>query len=207
MRIRAAALAAALLCLPLTACGGDDGDDKVTSRPKKQSSAPADPADDASQDGDAAPEQSEEAPEEEKQPEVAGIGDTITLKGQEEGTQLDVTVKKWLDPAQGANEYETPEEGKRWVAAQLLLVNTGSATYSDSPSNGLQLADTEGQRFDATLGEISAGPQMTSDLNLPKGDKALGWIVIEIPKASKPATLQFTMDSGYADQTGQWKIS
>ncbi|GAA0939600.1 MULTISPECIES: hypothetical protein [Streptomyces violaceusniger group] len=40
-----------------------------------------------------------------------------------------------------------------------------------------------------------------------RGDKALGWIVIEVPKASKVATLQFTMNSGFADETGQWKIS
>lgn len=196
MRIRAAALAAALLCLPLTACGGDDGDDEITSKPKKQSSAPEAPAG----------ETPEASPSAEEKPEVAAVGDTITLKGQEDGEQLDVTVKKWLDPAKGADEFNTPAEGKRWVAAQIQLVNTGTSTYSDSPSNGVQAVDAEGQRFDATIGDISAGPQMTS-IKLPKGDKALGWIVIEVPKASAVATLQFTMNSGFAEQTGQWKIS
>ncbi|MFH8369680.1 DUF4352 domain-containing protein [Streptomyces sp. NPDC018031] len=196
MRIRAAALAAALLCLPLTACGGDDEGDQVTSEPKKQSSAPA-------SQGDSEPEA---APSAERTPDVAAIGDTITLKGQEDGEQLDVTVKKWLDPAKGADEFNTPAEGKRWVAAQIQLTNTGSAVQDDTPSNGVQVADADGQRFDATYGDIAAGPQMPSGLKLPKGDKALGWIVIEVPESSEITTLQYTMNSGFAEQTGQWKV-
>ncbi|GAA2317853.1 DUF4352 domain-containing protein [Streptomyces violaceusniger] len=99
-----------------------------------------------------------------------------------------------------------PRAGKRWVAVQVQLTNTGTTTYSDSPSNCVQAADSDGQRFDATFADITAGPQMTSDLKLPAGDKALGRVVVEVPKASKIATLQFTMNSGFADQTGQWKI-
>ncbi|NEW70687.1 hypothetical protein [Streptomyces rhizosphaericus] len=85
----------------------------------------------------------------------ARVGDTLTLSGQNDGEQLDVTVKKWLDPAKGADEFTTPGSGKRWVAVQLQLTNTGTT---------------------------------------------------EAPKASKVATLQFTMNSGFADEIGQWKI-
>ncbi|MGW3571849.1 DUF4352 domain-containing protein [Streptomyces sp. NPDC000941] len=199
MRVRASVIAAAILCLSLTACGSND--DSISIKPKAESSSQAAPTSEAAEPADAA----ETTPPSE-QPETARVGDTITLSGQDDGEQLDVTMKKWLDPAKSADEFTTPAAGKRWVAVQIQLTNTGTTTYSDSPSNCIQAADADGQRFDATFGDITAGPQMTSDLKLPAGDKALGWVVIEVPKASKVATLQFTMNSGFADETGQWEI-
>ncbi|MFI6470001.1 DUF4352 domain-containing protein [Streptomyces sp. NPDC050516] len=137
---------------------------------------------------------------------TAAVGDTITLKGTGKGEQLDVSVKQWLDPAVSANEFSAPQDGKRWVAAQFQLVNTGSAPYSDSPSNGAQAADANGQRFPTAFGDITAGPLMPAAAKVAPGDKALGWILFEVPKTSKIATVQFTMDSGFADQTGQWSV-
>ncbi|MBO3679481.1 DUF4352 domain-containing protein [Streptomyces sp. NEAU-YJ-81] len=199
MRTRAIALTAAILCLPLTACGNEGS--KISTSPKAQSSSQAATTSEA-----ADPAQTPAATDEPERAQDARVGDTLTLSGQNDGEQLDVTVKKWLDPAKSADEFTTPGSGKRWVAVQLQLTNTGTTAYSDSPSNCVQAADSEGQRFDATFGDITAGPQMTSDLKLPAGDKALGWIVIEVPNASKVATLQFSMNSGFADETGQWKI-
>ncbi|WAP56169.1 DUF4352 domain-containing protein [Streptomyces sp. S465] len=204
MRARAVAvIATAVLCLSLAACGSeDDKGSGISTNPKTESSSQAASADETAGTEDA----KDAAADASEQPADARVGDTITLSGQEDGEQLDVTMKKWLDPAKSADEFTTPGAGKRWVAVQVQLTNTGTATYSDSPSNGLQAVDTDGQRFDATFADITAGPQMTSDLKLPAGDKALGWVVLEVPEASKIATLQFTMNSGFADETGQWKI-
>lgn len=140
-------------------------------------------------------------------PKAAKVGDTITLKGTEDGSKLDVTVVKTVDPAKSADEFTVPEDGHRWIGVQFQLVNTGSKAYSDSPGNGTQIADTQGQQFTSTFADISAGPSMASSVNLKPGAKALGWIVFEVPKASKADVVQFTMDSGFADQTGEWKLS
>jgi predicted small lipoprotein YifL len=138
--------------------------------------------------------------------ETAVVGDSLTQKGNSDGEQLSVTLKKWVDPAKSADEFMKPAQGKRWVAVQFELLNTGSAIYDDSPSNGVQVADVDGQRFSATFGEVTAGPSMASGVKLPKGEKALGWIVVEVPKASKIASVQFTMNSGFSNQTGQWSV-
>lgn len=176
--------------LALTACSV--GEETVTTTPKKTTSKTAEdkPATEAA----------------EKKPETAAVGDTLTLKGIEDGEQLDVTLKKWLPTAKPASEYDIPQDGKRWAAAQFELVNTGSKVYADSPQNGAQVADSEGQRFNSWFGEIAAGPAMSSDLSLPKGEKALGWIVFEVPKDSKIMSVQFAMNSGFSNQTGQWTV-
>ncbi|MFD1658069.1 DUF4352 domain-containing protein [Streptomyces caeni] len=120
--------------------------------------------------------------------------------------RLDVTVVKAADPAKSSDEFTAPESGKRFVGVQFKLVNTGTAAYGDSPGNGAQIIDAEGQQFESTFADITADPSMSSDVKLKPGTKALGWIVFEVPKGSKAATVQFTMDSGMTDQTGEWKL-
>ncbi|MBL3669678.1 DUF4352 domain-containing protein [Streptomyces sp. M2CJ-2] len=194
-RIRiAAAVAAAVGALTLTAC---DTGSTVVDKPKDNAAAPADSGKDAAK---------EKSKEKSEAPEVAKVGDTLTLEGFEEGSKLDVTVVKVADPAKSADEFMEPASGKRFVGVQFQLVNTGEAAYSDSPSNGAQVADSEGQQFDATFGDITAGPSMASSLKLKPGAKGLGWIVFEVPEAAKVDTVQFTMDSGFADKTGEWKL-
>ncbi|MEU7340853.1 DUF4352 domain-containing protein [Streptomyces sp. NPDC007074] len=193
-RVRLSAATFIAVCaLSLTACNGGT---TVTDKPKAKASTPAAKA------GGQKPAVKKSAT-----PDVAQVGDTIALKGMDDGSKLDVTVVKVVDPAKGADEFTTPASGKRFVGVQFRLVNTGSAAYSDSPSNGAQLADKDGQQFAATFGDISAGPSMAAEVKLKPGAKALGWIVFEVPKASKVSVVQFGMDSGFADQTGEWKLS
>jgi hypothetical protein len=106
----------------------------------------------------------------------------------EAGSKLDVTVVKVVDNAKSSDEFTAPESGNRWIAVQFRLVNTGTKAYSDSPQNGAQVADDQG-------------------VSLKPGAKALGWVVFEVPKASKMATVQFAMDSGFAEETGEWKLT
>ncbi|WP_328540643.1 DUF4352 domain-containing protein [Streptomyces sp. NBC_00344] len=121
--------------------------------------------------------------------------------------KITVTLRQWRAPAVGADEFNKPSPGKKWVAAQVELKNTGSAEYSDSPTNGMQVADSQGQHFDTWIGaELAAGPTLDSGVKLSKGEKALGWAVFQVPSNSRIVTMQFTMDSGFADQTGEWKL-
>jgi len=192
MRTRMHAITAAtLLTLAVTGCSA--GEETVTTTPNAGTSKAAEKT---------AEEKTEDVPAK----KTAAVGDTLTLKGIEDGEELDVTLKKWLPTAEGASEFDTPQNGKRWAAAQFELVNTGSKVYSDSPQNGAKAADSQGQRFDSWFGEIKAGPGMSSDVSLPKGEKALGWIVFEVPKDSKIVSVQFAMNSGFSNQTGQWTV-
>ncbi|CAL9366181.1 DUF4352 domain-containing protein [Streptomyces sp. enrichment culture] len=188
------AVLAALGALTLTAC---ETGNTVVDKPK---SSAAD-EDEGSAKGSSKEKKKENAPD------IAEVGDTLTLRGMENGSQLDVTVVKVADPAKSADQFMEPDAGKRWVGVQFKLVNTGEAAYSDSPSNGAQVADSEGQQFDTTFGDITAGPTMASSVKLKPGAQGLGWVVFEVPEAAKLATVQFTMDSGFADQTGEWKLA
>ncbi|XUZ24732.1 DUF4352 domain-containing protein [Streptomyces sp. RMIT01] len=190
-RTTIAAIAVVGMLFTATACTDDD----ITTAPSKTGAAEQPASEQA------------ESPEEAPKDTVAKVGDTITLKGQEDGEQVDATLKKIVDPAQPKDEFFAPEDGNRWVAAQFELTNTGTKPYADSPGNGAQIADADGQRFDTMFADTKAGPSMTSDAKVPPGEKVLGWITFEVPKESKIATVQFGLNSGFAEQTGQWKVS
>jgi hypothetical protein len=43
-------------------------------------------------------------------------------------------------------------------------------------------------------------------VNIAPGASGLGCIVFEVPQSAKITEVQFTLDSGFAQQTGQWNI-
>ncbi|MFF7487640.1 DUF4352 domain-containing protein [Streptomyces luteogriseus] len=154
----------------------------------------------------AQPSTSEAAGQTPSRPASAAVGDALDLKGLEDGEALAVTVVKVVDPARAENEYSTPDVGLRFVAVQFRLKNTGTAVYSDSPSNGARLVDAQGQQFDPTYEDTSAGPGFPGDVTAAPGDTVLGFITFEVPTDSRVVKIQFTMSSGFAGQTGQWDV-
>ncbi|WP_431678163.1 DUF4352 domain-containing protein [Kitasatospora sp. KL5] len=137
----------------------------------------------------------------------AQVGDTLELAGNGQGAKVAVTVTSVVDPAAGANAISTAEAGKRLVGVQFRLHNVGYAGYADSPSNGATVIDDQGQRFSADVTkEVTAGQPFPATMRIAPGDTALGYLAFELPAASRPAEVQFTLDSGFADRTGQWTV-
>ncbi|WP_329376108.1 DUF4352 domain-containing protein [Streptomyces sp. NBC_01351] len=138
--------------------------------------------------------------------EPVPLGTTVTLNGQR-GEKVDVTVLKVVDPAASAQEFFEPDPGNRYVSVQFRLKNSGTVPYKDSPVNGATLIDTEGQQFDAdVVAKTTAGPRLPVSLTITPGNTALGYLTFELPDGSKPATVQFTPNSGFADDVGEWKL-
>ncbi|MGC0337837.1 DUF4352 domain-containing protein [Streptomyces sp. SLBN-8D4] len=178
---------------------GCSSDDTVTTTPASSSpttSASAQPT--PSSEAPSTPPPTRAAP--------AAVGDTLNLTGLENGEALAVTVVKVVDPARPENDYSTPDTGKRFVAVQFRLKNTGAAAYSDSPSNGAKVIDTQGQQFEATYEDTAAGPGFPGSVALAPGDTALGFITFEVPLNSTITKAQFTMSSGFSGNTGQWTL-
>lgn len=138
---------------------------------------------------------------------AAHVGDTITLKGEADGEKIAVTLVKVITTAKSGNQYETPDKGKRYYAAQFIIKNVGTAPYDDSPTNGAVAVDSEGQQFESTfISDLAGGAPFPGSVKIKTGDKAKGYIVYEVPKKAKIVALQFGQDSGFGD-TGEWKLS
>ncbi|MCU7825221.1 DUF4352 domain-containing protein [Kitasatospora sp. DSM 101779] len=140
-------------------------------------------------------------------PKSAQVGDTLELAGNEQGARMAVTVTAVADPATAANSISTPGTGERLVAVQFRLQNIGSAVYSDAPANSATVIDEQGQGFNTAVGaEVTAGPGFPAGVHIAPGDSALGYLAFDVPADSRLARAQFTLNSGFAAQTGQWVL-
>jgi hypothetical protein len=185
-RVTTALAAATLVAGLIAGCGATAS---VATTPKQEPSA-------AGSDAKAAPSSA-----------VAKVGSTVTLKGNAEGLKVDVTVLKVVATVKATDGFSEPQSGNRFAAVQFRLHNVGTASYDDSPSNGAKVGDAESQQFDSTIiaQKISAGPLLPSSVKLAPNGTAVGWIVFEVPKASKLTMVQFGLESGFG-QTGEWKV-
>ncbi|MDH6706250.1 hypothetical protein P3T27_002973 [Kitasatospora sp. MAA19] len=196
-RTAALLLGAALVTLTATACNSTGG--ASVSTEAKQTAATggaAKPAGDKPAETKAA-----DAP---KAP--AKVGDTIALKGMDKGNTADVTTVKVADPAESANEYLKPADGKRYVAVQFQIKATGAQAYSEAPWGSAKVVDAQGQAYGPSLAETKAGPAFQTPTNIAPGETGKGFVTFEVPVDAKLDKVQFALDNGFANQVGQWKI-
>ena len=139
-------------------------------------------------------------------PKTAGVGAAITLTGDSSGEQMSVTVTKVITSARAADEFNTAPAGDRLYAVQFRLHDTGSAAYSDAPSNGAVVIDSAGQSYDSSLDSAADCQSFSATENIAPGSSGLGCIVFEVPEKAKITAVQFTLDSGMGPDTGQWDV-
>lgn len=137
---------------------------------------------------------------------TAKLGDTITLHGHSAGSQAAVTALSVVDPTRSTAGLSAPAAGDRYVAVQFQIKNTGSVSYFDAPVSAARVSDVRAQQFDGVLvNSVDAGPVLPATVTLAPGQKALGYVVFALPASATVATVQFAMDSGYAE-AGQWML-
>jgi hypothetical protein len=142
-----------------------------------------------------------------QEPSTASVGGSITLQGIDPGLKMKVTVAKVVNPATPAQDFSKPKAGNKFVALEIALENAGQAVYSDSPTNGAMLIDGEGQQFRSTFHDVQEGQSFGGTATINTGDSRKGVIVFEVPEGAKLAKFQFALNSGFADQKGEWALS
>lgn len=136
----------------------------------------------------------------------AKLGDSLTLEGFE-GVKMAVKPIKVIDPLQ-VGEFDTPlQKGSRFVGVKVVLKNVGKATYSDSPSNGAKIITASNRQADAAL--VSEGPcaeGFSSLTTISPGSTTQGCIPFEVPGGQAVKKFQFTLESGFGPEAGEWTI-
>ncbi|MFJ8433689.1 DUF4352 domain-containing protein [Kitasatospora sp. NPDC094019] len=207
-RTAALLLGATLVTLAATACDSTGGA-SVSTEAKQTAAATSAPAADAG--GSAPAKPAESKPAESKPAEAAKapakVGDTIALKSTlEKGNTADVTALKVVDPAASTNQYLTAADGKHYVAVQFQIKPTGAKAYSEAPWSAAKVIDDQGQAYGPTLADTKAGPSFQTPTNIAAGESGKGFVVFEVPNGTKLDKVQFSLDNGFADQVGQWKL-
>lgn len=136
----------------------------------------------------------------------ATVGDTLDLDGAS-GLKMAVTVQRVVDPEQGG-QFDQPDSGDRYVGVFIQLRNIGKVSYNDSPGNGATLLSKGGgQANSEILSGGSCSGSFSSGAIIAPGNTENGCLAFELPSDQSPGAFQFTLDSGFANQTGQWAIT
>ena len=101
--------------------------------------------------------------------------------------------------------FEAPERGEKYVSVKLRMQNVGSQVYSDSPSNGAVLVDTQDGSWDEALSMYTHKPDLGSPKIAP-GDARVGWMTFTVPRRAKMKKFQLALDSGFSDEAGEWLV-
>ncbi|MEU8360495.1 DUF4352 domain-containing protein [Nonomuraea sp. NPDC048882] len=135
------------------------------------------------------------------------VGEAVTLAGRTPGLQMSVTVNQLVAAATPASDLLKPKAGAKLVAVQVTIANTSQAVYGDAPSNGAWLIDTQGRQYRSTVYAVREGQSFGGSATINAGDSRMGMIVFEVPEGAVPAKFQFALDSGFAEQKGEWTLS
>lgn len=138
-------------------------------------------------------------------PEVADVGDAIQVSDSD-GNYFTVKLVRIIDPV-ATGEWEEPESGFRYVGARMRITNGGSDVYDDSPSNGMQMIyGSDDEQADSEI-TVDSNCKEPGSVKLRPGASRTFCVSFQIPKGDDVTGLQFTPDSGFADDTAEWEVS
>jgi hypothetical protein len=116
-------------------------------------------------------------------------------------------VVKVIDPAQGSDQYTTPDAGKRFVGVEVTINNTGKTALSDDANSTVSVVGSDSQDYTADFSAISGCTNFNSgQYNIASGQSQTGCVTFQIPNAVTVAKVQFTDNAGMGSNTAQWLV-
>jgi hypothetical protein len=135
---------------------------------------------------------------------TAHVGSTLDIGG---SSGLAIDLQQVIDPAQGADQFTTPDAGKRFVATLFQITDKGTGAYTDDANSNVTLIGSDNQSYTADFNSVSECTNFSSgQYTLASGESATGCVIFQLPDAIKPAKVQFQTESGFLGDTGEWLI-
>ncbi len=132
------------------------------------------------------------------------IGTTLDVENYT-GDTLAVTMTRIIDPATGADEFNTPNMGDRFVAVDMSLENLSAATITDYANSDAAVIGTDSQAYTADLDSVAECTNFSSGVfTLLPGNSENGCVVFQLPVGIGVKAIQFTIGIGASDIV-QWK--
>ena len=172
---------AIVAAMPLAACGGDEG-----------------PATGAEVNPDSG--------RPEKTTKKLALGEEATLEGLESAA-VKVKVTRVVDPMPNP-KTERPKAGRRFVGVRMTIANTSDKPYKDSLLNGSKLVTDVADGANPSI--LLTGPCASKGavgFQLPAGKSKSLCLPFQVKKKAKVSAFQFTMNSGFGGQTGEWAVA
>jgi len=114
------------------------------------------------------------------------------------GSKAIFKVVKILDNYISDNQFMKPDEGKKYIAFEVVVDNSKGSKSITVPSMMIKLKDKEGYEY--SLDMISTMIKPTFEGTTDAGDLTRGWIGFEVSKSTKIDDLKIAY-RGFMDKT------
>jgi hypothetical protein len=137
-------------------------------------------------------------------PAAAHTGAMLTLTG-EGGAKATVQLTQVIDPAQGADQFTTPDAGKRFVATVFKITNTSGSALTGDANNDVSVVGSDNQTYTADFDNVSECTNFASgQYQLAAGESTTGCVVFQVPTGAAVAKVKYSPSSGFANDFGEW---
>ena len=134
------------------------------------------------------------------------LGATL-LVSDSNGTQLDVTLKKVIDPASGASKYSNPAKGNHFAGVKLQIHNTATTTYQNNANNETTITLSNGKTLHANYNPIAGcGNFDKGQVTLKAGATSTGCVTFQIPKGQTVTQVGYG-NTVFPGKNAKWQIS
>jgi hypothetical protein len=107
-------------------------------------------------------------------PTTYQVGDIISI------SDMAMVILGWDSPL--GDDFNKPDEGKKFVAVDVLLVNQGSNTTSVSSMLQMSLKDATGQKYDVDLMASTATGTSSPQGEISPGERVRGKVGFQVPQ-------------------------
>ena len=117
-----------------------------------------------------------------------------------------VTLVKVIDPAQGADQFSTPDNGKRLVGAIFRINAVNGSPQNEDANNDAALVGSNDQSYTPAIDSIAGYTNFDhGQINVAQGDSTAGAVTFQVPTGVKASKVQWSTSSGFGS-TVQWNV-
>ena len=122
------------------------------------------------------------------------------------GNVMTVTLTKLIDPAQGTDQFTTPNNGFRFVGAVFRLKGV-SGTFNDDANNDATVIGANGQSYTADFNSIAEYTNFNDgQFNLTPGQRSVGAVTFQVPVGIKVTSVQWSGTGGFGGSSATWTL-
>lgn len=137
-------------------------------------------------------------------PRIARVGSYFDVQDGS-GDTYRVTLVKVIDPARGADEFSTADNGKRFVAAVFRIKALQGSPQDEDANNNAVILGGNGQSYTASFADIAGYTNFADGvIHVAQGDTVTGAVNFQMPDGVKVSKVQWS--PGMFGSTVQWSV-
>ena len=122
------------------------------------------------------------------------------------GDTYQVALVKVIDPARGADQFTSPDSGKRFVGLVFKVRALTGSPHNEDANNDAVLVGGDGQNYSADFDGIAGYTNFDSGtIHVAQGDTVTGAVTFQIPNGITVSKVQWSALSGFG-VTAQWDV-